>query len=67
MRFAGRITPIVLAQPTHGELGGKLAVVRPLAVGHVVEVELVAADRDRLAGLELRDPLDAPLRLADDA
>ena len=62
----GSITPITSPMAAHGEVRGELAVVRSLALVHAVEIQFVAADRDRLPGLELGDALAAPLRLADD-
>src|SRR6266508_5336068 len=59
--------PDEIAVAPHGEMGGEVAVVRALTRRHAVELKLIAPDRDGLAGLELRDALQAPLRLADDA
>src|SRR5262249_12955688 len=56
-----------VAMATHGEMSGEFAVVRPLPRGHAVEMKIVAADRHRLSGLEFGNPLEAPLRLGDDA
>src|SRR4029434_9581218 len=56
-----------VAVAAHGEMAGEVEVVRALARRHAVELKLIAADRDGLAGLELRDALQAPLRLPDDA
>ena len=67
LRFAGVHDADHLAVAPHGELGGELVIVRPLARGRAVECEIVAADGDRLPGLKLGNSLDAPLRLADDA
>src|SRR5262245_64762867 len=54
-----------VAVAPHGEVRGEFAVVRSLARGHAVELNIIAADRDRLPGFDLRDSLEAPLALAE--
>jgi hypothetical protein len=64
LRFAGSMIPTIVAVPPHGEMGGKFAIVRALPRGHAVELQVISTNGDRLPRLELGNPLDAPLRLA---
>src|SRR5262249_33472600 len=56
-----------LAVARHDKRPDQLAIIRALAVGESVEMQVVVTERDRLAGLDLRDAFGAELRLADDA